>query len=499
MGSLSPSHLYLLTLFLSFFACFAHDDNDASSSSAIHSLTLTNQVLEIRPSPLDGYKSDRGPRDAISCDRVHVIGITRLKLRTYASSTRLTLAPSVVIPEKLHSKIQICSHRNISLQLCCCEKDDWKSIQKGIWSSTLSPYEDRYIDVKFIGDISGHVTLTAEEEFQNWRLICLVIGFMLLLVAPIVSSYVPFYYGSSMLIGVLLVILILLFQGMKLLPTGRKSMFYISVYGSVIGAGSFIIRYFSMMVNSVLVNFGLTEEMHNPVSIFLLVGIALAGAALGFYIVRRFVISDDGCVDIGVAQFVKWAMRIVASTFILQGSSDTLLSLVTLLFCSVFCSFFRKMIKTCQASRQSRRLTPARNRPEFLSKPGKTQMKLWYSPCKASPVKCDWSFERSVLVWCAARNGPSPEYYSTFHKVSNRRKMSRKAWEAFTKESTREAMAGLATSPEFTDWVMKNADRIQLHPEESSDEDQVVESESESSEETTEQSGNRQGGFKRYM
>lgn len=74
-------------------------------------LSLTNQVLEIRPSPLDGYKSDRGSRDSISCDRVHVIGITRLKLRSYASSTRLTLAPSVVIPEKLHSKIQICLHR----------------------------------------------------------------------------------------------------------------------------------------------------------------------------------------------------------------------------------------------------------------------------------------------------------------------------------------------------------------------------------------------------
>lgn len=34
--------------------------------------------------------------------------------------------------------------------------------------------------------------------------------------------------------------------------------------------------------------------------------------------VRKFVISKDGSVDDGVAQFVKWAMRIIASTFILQ-------------------------------------------------------------------------------------------------------------------------------------------------------------------------------------
>lgn len=54
------------------------------------------------------------------------------------------------------------------------------------------------------------------------------------------------------------------------------------------------------------------------VSIFLLVGIVLAGAALGYWIVRKFVISKDGTVDVGVAQFVKWAMRIIATTSIFQ-------------------------------------------------------------------------------------------------------------------------------------------------------------------------------------
>lgn len=33
---------------------------------------------------------------------------------------------------------------------------------------------------------------------------------------------------------------------------------------------------------------------------------------------RKFVISKDGTVDVGVAQFVKWAMRIIASTSIFQ-------------------------------------------------------------------------------------------------------------------------------------------------------------------------------------
>ena len=54
------------------------------------------------------------------------------------------------------------------------------------------------------------------------------------------------------------------------------------------------------------------------VYIFILVGIVLTGAGLGFWMVRKFVISKDGSVDDGVAQFVKWGMRIIASTFILQ-------------------------------------------------------------------------------------------------------------------------------------------------------------------------------------
>lgn len=49
-------------------------------------------------------------------------------------------------------------------------------------------------------------------DFQQWRLVCLALGFVLMLLAPIVSSWVPFYYSSSMAIGVFLVIIILLFQ-----------------------------------------------------------------------------------------------------------------------------------------------------------------------------------------------------------------------------------------------------------------------------------------------
>ncbi|XP_028066690.1 uncharacterized protein LOC114269562 [Camellia sinensis] len=98
----------------------------------------------------------------------------------------------------------------------------------------MSPYEDRYVDMKFVDKIAGYVTVTVDKEFQRWHLFCLAFGFVLLLLAPVVSSWVPFYYSSSMAVGVFLVIIILLFQGMKLLPTGRKNVFYLTLYGSVV-------------------------------------------------------------------------------------------------------------------------------------------------------------------------------------------------------------------------------------------------------------------------
>lgn len=61
------------------------------------------------------------------------------------------------------------------------------------------------------------------------------------------------------------------------------------------------------------------------------------------------------------------------------------------------------------------------------------------------------------------------DFYSTYHKTPKRKKFSKKQWEDFTEESTRQALAEWASSPEFTDWVVKNADRIKVVSDESSE------------------------------
>ncbi|KAJ9179874.1 hypothetical protein P3X46_008188 [Hevea brasiliensis] len=488
MGSSSaslPHVLFSLTLFFVILPPPTH-------ASTVRGVDIGNPVIDVIPSFPNRRLPSPSSKDFLYCERVKVSGRSRLEVRSYANSFRVTLAPSAVIPERLHSKIQVCFHRNASLGLCHCEKDEWKSIQKGLWRSIMSPYEGRYVDVKFISEISGSVSISVEEDFQKWRLLCLAVGFLLLLLAPIVSSWVPFYYSTSMAIGVFLLVIILLFQGMKLLPTGRKNFFYLSIYGSVLGAGTFVLHHISVLVNSILINFGLSEEMHNPVYVFVLVGIVLAGAALGYWIVRKFVISKDGSVDVGVAQFVKWAMRIIATTFILQSTLDAPLAMVSLVSLYTICfliNALRWRHPVHESYSRGGKAITKHKRAEFLSRSAKMSSggKIWSSPKSSSawsnsPVK--------GLLSPSAGSGTRDEqvYFSTFHKTPKRKKFTRKEWEDFTRESTQQAVAEWASSPEVATWIIENADRIQLLASDCSSEE-TVGSESDSTNETVDGSG----------
>jgi len=53
--------------------------------------------------------------------------------------------------------------RNTTLGWCQCENDEWKGVQKGMWSAVMSPYETRYVDVKIDCEILGSVTVALKE------------------------------------------------------------------------------------------------------------------------------------------------------------------------------------------------------------------------------------------------------------------------------------------------------------------------------------------------
>ncbi|KAK6151423.1 hypothetical protein DH2020_014058 [Rehmannia glutinosa] len=483
MGFSATATSAAVLYFLAFISVF-------SRSSHVTALAGSDVVVNATPVVLvESVPS----KDVVRCARVTVSGLSRLKLGSYSSAHRITLVPSDEIQEKSYKNVQICLHRSV--------KNDCFSISStkaALFVDTSNPIENIFRSNSSLGlcqchndnweSIQTEFGALVKLEFHKWRLLCLAIGFVLLLLAPIVSSWVPFYYSSSMAIGVCLVVIILLFQGMKLLPTGRKNALYSTLCGLA-------------------------------VLVFLLVGIVLAGAGFGYWLVRKFVVAEDGSVDVGVAQFVKWALRVIAVTFIFQSTLDTPLAMALLVFLlGIYFSLTSSMLHglgdiTYSGGGYSPRWRSSvrvnkNKRTEFLSRSGTTtpRRSLWKSP-KSSPA---WSNSpaKGVVTPSSLRRTSNPQdynstpsslsgstnrqdYYSTFHRTPNRKKFSKEEWKDFTEESTRQALAEWASSPEFTDWIVKHADRIQLQPEVSSDES--IGSGSDSTDENIAQSSSGRG------
>ncbi|KAF3778808.1 hypothetical protein EJ110_NYTH31548 [Nymphaea thermarum] len=238
-----------------------------------------------------------------------------------------------------HDNFENCG--NISIEVGMCPPGEWEKLSKDTWIGSMSPYDYRLLDICMPPPFLS-LEVSTEEETKLFRLIFLVLGALLIILSPEMSKSVMFYYSNAMILGIVLVILIVLFQGMKLLPTGRKRSLMIFLYGSIVGLGTVILRYLSGLLHSVLSDIGLNEDIYNPVALFLLVCLVLAGAWLGFWGVRKLVLSEDGAVDASVSLFVRWAIRIFGAVMITQSSLDPLLATGAL----VFAAFFLPTIRT---------------------------------------------------------------------------------------------------------------------------------------------------------
>lgn len=292
-------------------------------------------------------------------------------------------------------------------------------------------------------------------------------------VAHTLSESVVFYYGGAMTIGIFLVILIILFQGMKLLPTGRRSSLAICVYSSLAGMTTYFLHYLSGLLRSMLVEIGIAEDMHNPLGLFFLVCVILAGAWFGYWGVRKLVLTEEGYVDAGVAYFVEWAILIISAVMILQSSLDYLYAFAALVFCIIIKAISRIEGKSTFVRHLSRGLSkgitsgPSRCEnlgEEYSSTNGAHQdgfsrlhgEYLRRTPRRNSPLAGPGkTFSRGL-----ARDS----YYSTFHTTPERQKFSKEQYEAFTREETKKAMKQLLSSRDFKRWALDNADRISVTP-----------------------------------
>ncbi|CAI9115491.1 OLC1v1016400C1 [Oldenlandia corymbosa var. corymbosa] len=102
---------------------------------------------------------------------------------------------------------------------------------------------------------------------------------------------------------------------------------------------------------------------------------------------------------------------------------------------------------------------------------GKGYEKILVNQCRSAIQKFRNPESRStddVLSFSISRVSPqrsTPEtFYSTFHEIPGRRKISEEKWNEITKNSTNAALESLFTSPAFGQWAVAQADRLTLAP-----------------------------------
>lgn len=420
-------------------------------------------TLQISPGIVVENSPGSKPGTKVICERVQIHGLSRLKsLRKYAHSVKVNV--SYLNPSGRPPNAEVCFHRNQSLAIGMCPAGQWMKLTKGSWVRSMSPFELRFLDIRMTGSSKDTFQVSLHEDFYLYRVVFLVLGILLLALASFLSKSLVFFYGGAMAVGVLLVILMVLFQGMKLLPTGRKSSLAIFLYSSIVGVGSFILSYVPQLLRSILREIGVGEDMYNPLAIFLLLFLVIAGAWLGFWVVHKLVLAEDGSIDTGVSQFVAWSIRFLASALILQSSVDPLLCAEAWICGVLISSILRRLCRPKYVLRffknlsqidtsylwESQDLYTSPIKGPYDSRTFKTNLNDTISP--GFPLK-----PRSLL-------SEKDTFYSTFHNTPERKKLSKDEWDKITKDTTKKAMEELVSSPDFSKWAVAHADRITLAP-----------------------------------
>ncbi|KAG6663087.1 hypothetical protein CIPAW_02G001800 [Carya illinoinensis] len=422
------------------------------------------------------------PGASVIIERVHIRGLSRLNnLRKFAHTVKVNVSqkdPSIRL-----QNVEVCFHRNLSIGIGMCPQSQWEKVTKSSWVRSMSPFDNRLLDIRTTGSSLDKFEVSIEEELFSYRITCLILGIVLMSVSSYLSNSLIFYYGSAISIGVILVILIILFQGMKLLPTGRKNSLAIFIYSSAVGLGSFLLRYLPGLCHSILMEIGISEDMYYPLTIFLMAFVVLTGAWMGFWVVRKLVLMEDGSIDISTSHFVAWSIRILAAIMILQSSVDPLLAAEALIAGIIVSSLSRRicrlrflrrlyknMMKSPRTKRKRTRVPDSSpfgdsDNEDLYNVRGDDGSKLFRPQTKNFTLAPCNSAGRGFSRTLPSQLSDSELLYpSTFHTTPERKKFSKAEWEMFTRDSTENALEELVSSPDFSRWLVDNAERITVNP-----------------------------------
>ncbi|KAJ4762873.1 transmembrane protein (DUF2215) [Rhynchospora pubera] len=482
---LSPPHppLEMRRLLLLFSLLLLSSSVPLSFSTELTDTTAVDShpsslVLPVGDAIVDSPGSRPGAK--LTCNRVHIRGYSRLHhLSKYANALRVAVSVSEGDALFRVQTIELCFHRNASIGVGMCPASQWNKLSKNPWVQSISPYQHRIMDIRMPPDPSRTIEVTTSEEFLAHHVIFLLVGVIMMLLARTLSESLVFYYGGAMTIGIIIVVLIVLFQGMKLLPTGRKSSLAIFMYSSVVGLATFLLHYLTEFLRAVLVEIGIGEDLHIPIGTFFLVVLLLVGAWFGYWSVRKLVLTEEGSIDSGVAFFVQWCILIISAVMIFLSSLDIILSGMAFVLSLVVWAISKTEGKLRFLRRIFRRTVMTAKRTVENLSPSKYSYSQYSSMLHSSETEPTGDLYGSYLKRASYRS-PSglrtpitktareETYYSSFHSTPERKKFSKEEWDSFTKEHTNRGIKELVSSPEFNKWALENADRISVTPREKS-------------------------------
>lgn len=259
MAAVTPPFIpwFILVSYLVFLPIGAASEFSLAVTGPATSQLSPSLIVENSPGSKPGAK--------VKCGRVLIHGLPRIKhLNKFANSMKVKV--SYATSSGRPPNVDICFHRNASLEIGMCPQDQWERLSKGLWIKSMSPFDHKVLDIRMGTSYSENLQVSLDEEFFFYRILFLVFGVVLMSLASILSKSLVFYYSGAMATGAFLVILMVLFQGMKLLPTGRKSSLAMFLYSSIVGLGTFLLRYVPRLLRLLLVEIGLSADMHDPVS-----------------------------------------------------------------------------------------------------------------------------------------------------------------------------------------------------------------------------------------
>ncbi|KAF5958346.1 hypothetical protein HYC85_005571, partial [Camellia sinensis] len=349
--------------------------------------------------------------------------------------------------------------RNFSLGIGMCPQGQWEKLVEGSWVRSMSPFDHKLLDVRMVG--------SSLEILQNFSHIFLVLGIINMTLASSLSKSLVFYYSSAMAVGIILVILVILFQS-SVDPLLAAEALLCGVVVRRITRSRFIRHLHKNLRRTI-------KHGHR----YQIPGSSPSKDSYDEYVHNIRKPNNCGFLKPRSRHFTK-----APSNSPIQGLIRTPPSQLS--DSETHYSSFHKTPERRKFSKDvwekftkdstKKALEELVSSPDFSKWAVINAERITLSPKKDTPDQpCMWIPCYQILGLIRtppSQLSDSETHHSCFHKTPERRKFSKDEWKKFTKDSTKKALEELVSSPDFSKWAVVNAKRITLTPKDTPDQPQ---------------------------